>query len=99
VANNNKKKANAAAAAEPVSRLQRALMYMAGSVLGLGIAAIVALLIGEATITAKAFEGSQLWDTIAILPAIAIPVGFALLIALLIITFVKRSRAAEGASK
>jgi uncharacterized RDD family membrane protein YckC len=99
VANNNKTKAAAVAAPEPVSRLQRALMYMAGSVLGLGIVAIVALLIGEATIAPKAFQGSPFWATAALLPAIAIPLGFALLIALLVVTFLKRSQAAKDAGK
>ena len=99
MANNNKTKVAAAPDPEPVSRVQRALMYMAGSVLGLGIVAIVALLIGEATITTKAFQGSQIWGTVALLPAIAIPLGFALLIALLVVTFRKRSRAAKDAGK
>jgi hypothetical protein len=100
VANNNKRPKSAAVPpVEPVSRAQRILMYMGGSILGLGIASMIALLIGEATVPTKTFEGSQLWETIAFLPLPAITIGFALLIALLIVTFVKRSRAAAGASK
>jgi uncharacterized RDD family membrane protein YckC len=99
VANNNKKSVPAASAPEPVSRAQRVLMYMAGSILGLGIVAMATLLIGEATLPTKTFEGSQFWETAALLPAIAIPVGFALLLALLIVTFRKRSQAAKVAGK
>jgi cytochrome c oxidase subunit IV len=72
---------------------------MTGSVLGLGIAAIVALLIGEATLTVNDFQASPIWETLAFLPAIAIPLGFALLITLLIVTFRKRSQAAKDAGK
>jgi hypothetical protein len=100
VANNNKKsKAPEKAAAAPVSRLQRSLMYIAGSILGLGVISIIALLIGEATVTAAAFQGSQVWAVVALLPAIAIPLGFVLLIALLVVTYVQRSRADKVAGK
>ena len=74
-------------------------MYIAGSVLGLGIIAIVALLIGEATLKPAAFEASPIWAVAAFLPEIAIPLGFLLFIALIIVTYVGRSRAAKGAGK
>jgi hypothetical protein len=83
----------------PVSRLQRSLMYMAGSILGVGIIAIVALLIGEATLKPAAFESSPFWAVAAFLPEIAIPLGFLLFIALIVITYVQRSRAAKDAGK
>jgi len=44
---NNKKKANEPV--EEVTRAQRLLMYVGGSVLGLGIACMFALIIGEFT--------------------------------------------------
>jgi hypothetical protein len=100
VANNNKNaKASAKPAPEPLSRPQRALMYMAGSILGLGVIAIVALLIGEATLSPEAFQNSAIWPVVALLPAIAIPLGFLLFIALIVVTFVQRSRAAKVAGK
>jgi hypothetical protein len=100
VANNNKNRdLPAAAAAMPVSRLQRSLMYMAGSILGVGIIAIVALLIGEATLKTAIFESSPFWAVAALLPAIAIPLGFLLFIVLIIVTYVRRSRAAKDAGK
>jgi sterol desaturase/sphingolipid hydroxylase (fatty acid hydroxylase superfamily) len=99
VANNNKNRGESAAAAVPVSRLQRSLMYMAGSILGLGIIAIVALLIGEATLKAAIFESSPFWSVAAFLPEVAIPLGFLLFIALIVVTYVRRARAARDASK
>jgi uncharacterized membrane protein YozB (DUF420 family) len=86
-------------APEPTSRAQRILMYMGGSILGLGIVSIVVLLIGELTVSPKVFESSSLWETIAVLPLPAITIGFALLLALIIVTFVKRSQAAKVADK
>jgi hypothetical protein len=99
VANNNKSKAPAKPEPVPVTRLQRSLMYVAGSVLGIGIIAIIALLIGEATIKPAAFQGSQIWATVAFLPDIAIPLGFFLFIVLIIVVFIQRSRTAKDADK
>jgi membrane protein implicated in regulation of membrane protease activity len=99
VANNKKNRDAAAPAPVPVSRLQRSLMYMAGSILGLGVIAIIALLIGEATLKPANFDGSPIWVTVAFLPELAIPLGFLLFIALIIVTYVQRSRAAKGADQ
>jgi hypothetical protein len=99
VANNNKGKTNAAPAPAPLSRIQRALGFMVASVLGFGILAIIALLIGEAVTPISISNSSGIWAVVAFIPNIALPLGLLLMIALLIITFVKRSRAAEGADK
>jgi hypothetical protein len=99
VANNSKKRDQKAPEPEPISRAQRSLMYMAGSVLGFGIIAIVALLIGEAALKPKAFEASQIWPVVAFVPEIAIPLGFLLFIVLIVVTYVRRSRAAKGAGQ
>lgn len=100
MANNDKQTRDVAAEAPlPVSRLQRLLMYMAGSILGLGIIAIIALLIGEATLKTAIFQTSPFWAVAAVLPAIAIPLGFLLFIALIVVTFVRRSRAVKGDGK
>jgi hypothetical protein len=101
VANNNKStKAAANPPAAPVSRLQRSLLYMGGSVLGLGVIDIVVLLIGEATIgNTPAFGDSPFWATAAFLPEPAIGIGFLFFIVLLIVTAVQRSRTAKDAGK
>jgi hypothetical protein len=74
-------------------------MYVAGSILGVGIIAIVALLIGEASLKPAEFQGSPIWAVVAFLPEIAIPLGFFLFIALIVVTYVQRSRAAKDAGK
>ena len=74
-------------------------MYVAGSILGLGIIAIVVLLIGEATLKTAIFQSSPFWAVAALLPAIAIPLGFLLFIALIVVTYVQRSRTAKGAGE
>ncbi len=101
MANNNKNRSATVVATPvvPISRLQRSLMYIAGSILGIGIIAIVALLIGEATLKTAIFESSPFWAVAAFLPEIAIPLGFFLFIVLIIVTYVRRSRAAKDADK
>ena len=99
MANNNKGKLPAKPDPAPLSRIQRALGFMVASVLGFGIIAIVALLIGEAATPIALSNSSGIWAIVAFVPNIALPLGLLLMIALLIITFVKRSRAAEGAGK
>ena len=105
MANNNKKTAAAAKAeAEPVTRPQRSLTYMAGSVFGLGVLALFALLIGEGILGQtkagiKSFDANPIWGTLAFLAPLAITLGFLLFIVVVIIRVVARSRAAKGADK
>jgi hypothetical protein len=100
VANNNKRPAKPAKPApESASRWQRVLWAMVGSILGVGIIAIAALLIGEAVTPLAISDATGIWAVVALVPNIALPLGFVLMIVLLVLTFVKRSRSAEGAGK
>ena len=99
VANSKKNRTPANPAGAPVSRAQRSLMYVAGSILGFGIIAIVALLIGEAVTPLAISDASGIWSIVAFIPNIALPVAFVLLIVLLVITFRKRSQDAKDAGK
>ena len=99
MANNNKNRSTPAAAPAPITRQQRLLLYVGGSVLGLGIISIIVLLIGEATIKPDSFQTSAFWLTVAFLPDFAIPLGFLIFIALIILTFVQRSRVAKDDGK
>ena len=74
-------------------------MFIGGSVLGLGIIAIIVLLIGEATIKTESFQTSAFWSTVALLPALAIPLGFLIFIALIVLTLVQRNRVAKDDGK
>jgi len=79
----------------PVRRIDRILAYMA---LGLTIVSIVCFF---AVILAKPLgiedfrEG--LWPIVVVLPLIALPIAFVMIVALLIMSFVRRSRANKGA--
>jgi hypothetical protein len=89
----------AAKPSEEISRAQRLLGYVGGSLLGFGILALIALLLGESFAVESVQQNIGIWGVVAFIPDIAIPVGFVLMIVLLILSFVKRSRAAEGAGK
>jgi hypothetical protein len=83
----------------PISarRAERILAYMVASAIGLSILAFVAVLIaGFAGLTTAAF-GSAPWPTVIILPTIGLPIGLALLIALVVVSGVRRGREAKDA--
>ncbi len=98
MANSNKNQ-TAKAPVEEVTRLQRLLMYVGGSVLGLGIASLFALIIGDFTARQAIEENQGVWPVVAFMPLLAIPAGFLALLALMIITFRRRAQAAKGAGK
>ncbi|MEU1972893.1 multidrug ABC transporter ATPase [Microbacterium sp. NPDC019599] len=79
----------------PVRRIDRILAYMA---LGLTIVSIVCFF---AVILARPLGVSDfstgVWPLVVVLPLIALPIAFILIIALLIVSFVRRSRANKGA--
>jgi hypothetical protein len=99
VANNKKNRRTPAVPSVPITRPQRMLLYVGGSVLGLGILSIVVLLIGEATIKTSSFQSSAFWLTIAFLPDFAIPLGFLIFIGLIVLTLVQRNRLAKDDGK
>jgi hypothetical protein len=104
MANNNKRPnpASAKSEAKPVedvSRVQRILSVVGPSILGLGIIALFALLLGESLTPLAISQNLGIWAIVAFIPDIAIPVGFLIIIVLLIITFRRRAQAAKVASK
>ena len=81
------------------NRAERVLAFMFAALVGLSILAFVAIIIGTA-VGAGADDGfSQgVWPFVFVLPVFALPVAFLLLIALLIVNGVRRSRAARAGS-
>ncbi len=77
----------------PITRQERVIVYMFASILGLSILAIIALFI--AGVNAK----GALWSIVQILPLIGLPLSVILLVVLVILNGVRRSRAAKVASK
>ena len=80
------------------SRVQRILSYIIAALVVVSLACIAAILIGTA-VGGFAAQGSGegLWPTVFLLPYVALPVAFVLIIVLLIISARKRGQEAKAA--
>ena len=79
----------------PVRRIDRILAF---SALGLAAASIIcffAIIIGTAVGMEQADFGAGVWPFIAAIPYWGLPVAFAMIIALLIMSFIRKGRAAS----
>lgn len=73
------------------SRLERTLAFMVFSTIGLSILCFLAVILG--TWLKFVEPNAVVWQIIIILPLIGLPIGFALIIALIVINGVRRARA------
>jgi len=80
----------------PVRRIDRILAFMSLGLLVLSIVCFFAIIIGTSTGMRQADFGTGAWPVVSLIVYIAPPIAFALLIALLIATFVRRARANKG---
>lgn len=76
-------------------RVQRILAYMIASAVGVAVVSFVAVIIATAAGVRDFGEG--VWPFVYMLVPVALVFGFVLLIALLIVTAVQRSRASKDA--
>jgi len=76
------------------NRSQRVLAYMIASSIGLSLVAIFAILIAGG---AGVDLSQGMWPVVLVLPAVGFPIGFALVIALLIVSLVRRGNATKDA--
>jgi hypothetical protein len=81
----------------PVHRSDPVLRNVTWAVLALAIVSIIALLIGRLLGVASFATG--IWPTVAIMPIIALPLFLVLFISQLLVSAVRRSRAAKDASE
>jgi len=77
----------------PVRRIDRILAFMSLGLLVLSIVCFFAIMIGT---SAKADFASGVWPIVGVLVYIAPIVAFALLLTVLIMSFVRRARANRG---
>lgn len=77
----------------PIRRVDRILAFMSLGLLVLSVVCFFAIIIGS---TAGADMRSGVWPTVGVLIYIAPPVAFACLVAVLIMSFVRRARANKG---
>ena len=78
----------------PIRRIDRVLSFMSLGLLVLSIVSFFAIMIASAS---GADMGAGLWPVIGVLVFIAPIVAFVLLLAVLIMSFVRRARANRGA--
>ncbi|WP_395245993.1 hypothetical protein ACGGZK_09425 [Agromyces sp. MMS24-K17] len=79
----------------PISdtRVERTLAYMVAATVGLSVVAFIAIIIATlAGVGADDGFSQGIWPVVLVLPLIGLPIGFLLLIALLIVNGVRRSR-------
>ncbi|WP_366937580.1 multidrug ABC transporter ATPase [uncultured Microbacterium sp.] len=84
-------------AATTASRLDRILAFMSLGIAAASIICFFAIMIGTAVGMKQADYATGLWPVVAMFPLIGLPIAFLLILALLITTFVRRSRAARDA--
>ncbi len=80
--------------------IERILAYMIASSVGLSIICFVALIIATAAIPQGDLQdvfSTGVWPIVIVLPAIGLPIGLILMIALIIVTGIRRGREAKDA--
>lgn len=83
----------------PASRLARVLSYIVAALVVVSLVCIAAILVGSALGgMPQQGSGQGLWPAVFLFPLIALPIAFVLLITLIIVTGVQRSRAAKAAA-
>jgi hypothetical protein len=78
----------------PVRRLDRILAYMSLGLAIVSIGCFFAVIIARPLGVTDFAQG--IWPLIVVLPLIALPIAFLMIVALLIMTFVRRARANRG---
>jgi hypothetical protein len=81
---------------QTASRLERILAYMVAGVVGLSILAFIAIIIGTAVGVGKDDGFSRgIWPAVITLPYFGLPLGFVLIIGLLVVSALRRGRDAR----
>ncbi|HEV7565079.1 MAG: hypothetical protein QOD05_12 [Microbacteriaceae bacterium] len=85
---------------QSASRLQRTLAFIIGGLVLASLLAIAAVIAGTAFgVGSNNGFSHGVWPTILVLPLIALPIGFILMIVLLIVSGTRRSRANREAQR
>ena len=81
-------------------RTERVLAFMVASAIGLSILCFLAIIIGTAVGARTAqTQGEGAWPVVGVLPLVGLPLGAALLVALIVISGIRRGREAKDARK
>jgi hypothetical protein len=79
----------------PVRRIDRILAYMALGLTALSIVCFFAVILARPLGVTDFSAG--LWPLVVVLPLIALPIAFVMIVVLLIMSFARRARANKGA--
>jgi len=79
-------------------RAERILAYMFVAIVGVSILAFFAVMIGTFAGVSREEMGQGVWPIVIALPLFGLPIAFLLLIALLIVNGVRRTRASRAGS-
>lgn len=79
------------------NRVERTLAYMVAGIIVLSLAAFIALIIATGMGLGRDDFTSGIWPAVTVLPLIGLPIGFVLIIVLLVVSAVRRGRAAKDA--
>ena len=79
----------------PVRRIDLILAYMALGLTVVSIVCVFAVILAKPLGIKDFSEG--VWPLVVVLPLVALPIAFVMIIVLLIMSFVRRSRANKGA--
>ncbi|WP_434810103.1 multidrug ABC transporter ATPase [Microbacterium sp. bgisy189] len=80
----------------PVRRIDRILAFMSLGLLALSVVCFFAIMIGSATGMEQADFGTGIWPVVGATVYIAPILAFAMLMTVLIMTFVRRAKANKG---
>ena len=79
----------------PVRRLDRFLAFAALALAALSVICFFAIIIGSAAGMSQDAFGEGIWPVVAAIPVWGLPVAFVMIIALLVMSFVRKGRAAR----
>ncbi len=79
----------------PVGRLDRILAFTALTLAALSVICFFAIIIGSATGMDQASFSEGVWPVVAAIPLWGLPLAFVMIIALLVMSFVRKGRAAR----
>ena len=82
----------------PPSRLERVLAAIIGAVIALSVLAFFAIIIGTWAGMGSADFSVGLWPSVTLMPLFGLPIGFILIIALLIVSTRRRRGAGDHGS-
>jgi hypothetical protein len=79
----------------PVRRLDRILAFSALGIAAASVICFFAIIIGTAVGMDQSAFGEGVWPLVAAIPFWGLPVAFAMIIALLVMSFIRKGRAAS----